>query len=63
MPWVGFEPKIPVFQRATTVHVLDRAATVIGIQSPYMSTNENTYYYLPIYFKLLQINYPSLMSP
>jgi hypothetical protein len=26
----GFEPTTPVFQRAKTVHVLDRAATVIG---------------------------------
>jgi hypothetical protein len=30
MPQVGFEPTIPVFQRAKTVHALDRAATVIG---------------------------------
>jgi hypothetical protein len=32
MPWMGFEPTIPEFQRVKTVHVrvLDRAATVIG---------------------------------
>jgi hypothetical protein len=30
MPWVGFEPMIPVFERAKTVHAFDRAATVIG---------------------------------
>jgi hypothetical protein len=30
MPRVGFEPKIPVFERAKTVHALDRAASVIG---------------------------------
>jgi hypothetical protein len=32
MPRVGFEPKIPVFDRAKTVHALrvDRAAIVIG---------------------------------
>jgi hypothetical protein len=30
MPRVGFEPTIPVFERAETVHVLDRAATVNG---------------------------------
>jgi hypothetical protein len=30
MPWVGFDPIIPVFERAKTVHALDRAATVIG---------------------------------
>jgi hypothetical protein len=30
MPTVGFEPTIPVFERANTDHALDRAATVIG---------------------------------
>jgi hypothetical protein len=30
MPRVGFESTIPVFERAKTVHALDRAATVIG---------------------------------
>jgi hypothetical protein len=30
MPQVGFEPTIPVFERAKTVHALDRAATEIG---------------------------------
>jgi hypothetical protein len=30
MPRVGFEPTIPVFERAKTVHALDRASTVIG---------------------------------
>jgi hypothetical protein len=30
MPLVGFEPTNPVFERAKTVHNLDRAATVIG---------------------------------
>jgi hypothetical protein len=30
MSWVGFEPTIPAFERTNTVHVLDRAATVIG---------------------------------
>jgi hypothetical protein len=29
-PWVGFEPTIPAFDRAKTVHALDCAATVIG---------------------------------
>jgi hypothetical protein len=27
---VGFEPTIPVFERAKPVHALDRALTVIG---------------------------------
>jgi hypothetical protein len=30
MPRVGLEPTTPVFERAKTVHALDRAATVIG---------------------------------
>jgi hypothetical protein len=30
MPWVGFEPTIPVSERAKTVHALDRYATVTG---------------------------------
>jgi hypothetical protein len=30
MPRVGFEPTIPVFERAKTFHALDRANTVIG---------------------------------
>jgi hypothetical protein len=33
MPWVGFEPTIPVSELAKTFHVLDRAATVIGFIS------------------------------
>jgi hypothetical protein len=33
MPSVRFEPTIPVFERAKTVHALDRAATVIGSRS------------------------------
>jgi hypothetical protein len=30
MPLVGFEPAIPAFERAKTVHVLDCADSVIG---------------------------------
>jgi hypothetical protein len=30
MPWMGFEPTIPGSERAKTVHVLDRSATVTG---------------------------------
>jgi hypothetical protein len=30
MPRVGFEPTTPVFERAKTVHALDRAPTVTG---------------------------------
>jgi hypothetical protein len=32
MPRVGFEPTIPMFVRAKTVHASDRAATVIGLK-------------------------------
>jgi hypothetical protein len=31
MPWVGFEPRIPVLEPAKMVHALDRVATVIGV--------------------------------
>jgi hypothetical protein len=34
---VGFEPTIPVFERARTVHALDCAATVIGVQTGYLT--------------------------
>jgi hypothetical protein len=37
MPKVDFEPTIPVFERAKTVHALDRAATVIGLFSVYFT--------------------------
>jgi hypothetical protein len=30
MPWVSFEPTIPAFERAKTVHASDRTATVNG---------------------------------
>jgi hypothetical protein len=31
MPWVGFEPTIPKFDRAKAIQALDRAATAIGL--------------------------------
>jgi hypothetical protein len=34
---VGFEPTNPAFERAKTVHALDRAATVVGLIAPYFS--------------------------
>jgi hypothetical protein len=30
MPRVGFEPTVPAFERAKTIHASDRAVTVIG---------------------------------
>jgi hypothetical protein len=35
MPRVGFEPTIPAFERAKTVHALDRTASVIGTVNVY----------------------------
>jgi hypothetical protein len=32
VPWVGFEPTIPVFERAKAVHALNRPATVSGLR-------------------------------
>jgi hypothetical protein len=51
MPRVGFEPTIPAFERAKTVHALDRAVTVIGIEGllslyPRISGNHIKYYTL-----------------
>jgi hypothetical protein len=40
MPRVGFVPTIPAFERAKTVHALDRAATVIGSSCNYWSKAE-----------------------
>jgi hypothetical protein len=34
MPQVGFDIAIPVFERAETIHALERAATVIGFKEP-----------------------------
>jgi hypothetical protein len=39
MSRVGFEPTIPVFERAKTVHSLASAATVIGTNSNYNFNN------------------------
>jgi hypothetical protein len=39
MPCVGFEPTIPVFERAKRVHALDRVATVTGNLHNYRHAN------------------------
>jgi hypothetical protein len=49
MPRVGFEPTIPVFEGAKTVHALDRAVTVFGI-------SEYTY------SKFIPVNFADLIS-
>jgi hypothetical protein len=43
MPSVGLEPTIPAFERAKTVHALDRAATVIGMTAKYRLLKEKPY--------------------
>jgi hypothetical protein len=53
MAWVGFEPVIPAFERAKTVYVLDRAATVIGIILIYQQEISKTALY-EISWKFLQ---------
>jgi hypothetical protein len=48
---VGFEPTIPAFERAKTVHALDSAATVIGVNHNMASGNAplaNSYYHIKI---------------
>jgi hypothetical protein len=42
MLWVGFEPTIPVFERAKIVHVLDGAATVIDTNTTSTTTTATT---------------------
>jgi hypothetical protein len=39
MPRVGFEPPTPMFERAKTVHPLDRASAVIGRDISYSFLN------------------------
>jgi hypothetical protein len=51
MPCVGFEPTIPASERAKTVHVLDRSATVTGLL------------YITFLLMCLFIAYPSISSP
>jgi hypothetical protein len=41
MCWVGFEPTIPVFESAKTVHALDSAALVIGDTIKYINMKQN----------------------
>jgi hypothetical protein len=43
MPHVGFEPTITVFERAKTVDVLDRAATVIGPVTEMLDLKHDVY--------------------
>jgi hypothetical protein len=40
MPWVGFEPMLPVSERAKTLHALGRSATVTGYRDHYLSIKQ-----------------------
>jgi hypothetical protein len=40
MPRAEFEPKTPAFERANTVHALERAATVIGVKKNWFTVLE-----------------------
>jgi hypothetical protein len=50
MPWVGFEPTIPVFERAKTVYASDCAAPVIGTTQH--SWSANSFKFTPSIFKI-----------
>jgi hypothetical protein len=52
MPQVGFEPTIPVFKQAKTVHILDGAATVIGT-AKYSNSIQHS---VTIFAKINEIN-------
>jgi hypothetical protein len=41
IPRVGFEPTIPAFERGKKVHVLDRAAAMIGTTTTTTTTTTN----------------------
>jgi hypothetical protein len=43
MPCVGFEPTIPTFEGAKTVHALDRAATVIEFEYQILQIHHKYY--------------------
>jgi hypothetical protein len=49
---VGFETTISAFERAKTVHALDRAATVIGVPSKYF----------PIHYSIIILPFDATQS-
>jgi hypothetical protein len=61
MARVGFEPTIPVFERAKTVHALDLAATVIGFNS-YLLYRKKTAEFLGWNFKWTCIRFDFKIS-
>jgi hypothetical protein len=58
MPQVGFETMIPVFERAKTIHALERAASEVGLHCIYSSINPKVQWsviYIVIDFYCLKI--------
>jgi hypothetical protein len=49
MPRVGFEPTIPVVERAKIFHALDTAAIVTDTNNTYHHMAEYFSYYLPLF--------------
>jgi hypothetical protein len=49
---MGFEPTIAMFERAKTVHILDRAATVLGLQDLYSHEMLGTPSYINLSYAL-----------
>jgi hypothetical protein len=61
MSWVGFEPTILAFERAKSVHALDRAATVIDVRISYKYFRAKLLHEL--YISTIRATCPSLSSP
>jgi hypothetical protein len=59
---VGFEPTIPVFERAKTVHALDRAVTVIGSEVCFSEIIVGNTLLLPEYFFAVQSALQTVIS-
>jgi hypothetical protein len=55
MPQVGFEPAIPVYEWAKTVHALHREATVIGASTFSNSKIPRVYICLYVFDMILSI--------
>jgi hypothetical protein len=61
MPWVGFEPMIPAFEWAKTVHALDRAATVID-QKTALTSKKTQIYQLLVFTEIVTISSETCFS-
>jgi hypothetical protein len=59
---MGFEPSIPAFERAKTVHDLDRAATMIGLVSVYSGHTPGNLYVITLDMGSLRREVPNEWS-